>query len=77
MYRIKNIKTEQVYPVTESGWQDIVRKGWASKYEIVETLRPAADRASKIPNAIAQAVIDEAGRDQGNEQPNKATKAIK
>ena len=77
MYRIKNIKTEQVYQVTESGYQDIVKKGWASKYEIVETLRPAADRASKIPDAIAQAVIKEASKEVTNEQPNKATKAAK
>jgi hypothetical protein len=77
MYRIKNIKTEEFYTVTKDGWDTIVAKGMASKYEIVEELRTSANRASKIPEAIAAAAIQEANREVTNEQPTKATKAAK
>lgn len=77
MYKIKNIKTEQVYTVTKDGWDTIVAKQMASRYEIVEELRTSADRASKIPDAIAAAAILEAKREVTNEQPTKGPKATK
>lgn len=77
MYKIKNIKTEEVYTVTKEGWDTIVAKQMGSRYEIVEELRTSADRASKIPAAIAEAAILEASREVTKEQPNKATKAAK
>jgi hypothetical protein len=77
MYRIKNIKTEQVYNVTKEGWDTIIAKGMGSRYEIVEELRTSANRASKIPEAIAAAAILEASREVTNEQPTKGHKATK
>lgn len=77
MYRIKNIKTEQVYNVTKEGWDTIIAKGMGSRYEIVEELRTSANRASKIPEAIAAAAILEASREVTIEQPTKAAKATK
>ena len=76
--RIKNVKTEEVYTVTREGWQTIQGKGMASKYEIVEELRPQAERISRIPDAIAKAAADAVAADvTTNEQPNKAEKATK
>lgn len=53
--RIKNLKTEEVYTTTAEGWQTIVNKGMASRFEVVEELRPATTRDTKIPQAIADA----------------------
>lgn len=60
--RIKNLKTEEVYTVTASGWQTIVSKGMASKYEVIEELSPLPDRKSHIPQAIKESARIEAER---------------
>ena len=70
--RIKNLKTEQVYTVTQQGWQTIVEKKMASKYEIVEELRPQAERISRIPDAIAKAAADAVAGQVIEEQPKPA-----
>jgi hypothetical protein len=70
--KIKNLKTEQVYTVTQEGWDMIVAKKMASKYEIVEELRPQAERISRIPDAIAKAAADAVAGEVIEEQPKPA-----
>jgi hypothetical protein len=54
MLTIRNEKTQRVYTVDETGWAAIEKKGWASRYTVLDKRQVAeAARTTFIPDEIA------------------------
>jgi hypothetical protein len=67
--RIKNLKTEKVYPVSAEEWANMRAKGYGKKFEVVGEHTIATDPKAK--NSFIPDEIQEAARE-GNVERTKS-----